>query len=169
MQNNRVIKSWYICSARAEADSLRRPMPGFLWLPDGKDNKYETGPEEVIGRSGSYRFSFPESMLSYYLDFPGPRQELANIFISRAWEWIFVISRLTNILWTVIHPGQPSVCPLFLLSHWKSVNCFPHGDQNFRLLQFSGLLLHLDLYTWHLPECFRRKGVFSSVSFTTLI
>lgn len=129
-----------------QKQNLRRPMPGFLRLPDGKD-KDEAGPEEVTERNRSYRFSFPESMLSYYLDFPSPRQELANIFISRAWEWIFVISRLTHVSWTVIHPIQPSVCPLFPLPHWKSVNSFPQSDQSFGLLQLSALLLHLNLYT----------------------
>lgn len=129
-----------------QKQNLRRPMPEFLRLPEGKD-KDEAGPEEVIERNGSYRFSFPESMLSYCLDFPSPRQELANIFISRAWEWIFVISRLTHVSWTVTHSSQSSVCPLFPLPHWKSVNSFPQGDQSLGLLQLSALLLHLNLYT----------------------
>lgn len=148
-----------------QKQNLRRPMPGFLWLPDGKD-KDEAGPEEVIERNGSYRFSFPESMLSYYLDFPSPRQELANIFISRAWEWIFVISRRTHVSWT-----QTSLlfarCSLFHTGNLSTP--FPTVTKalasfSYQLCFFTSTFIHNTFPSVSGGKCI----LFSSVSFTSL-
>lgn len=52
MQNNWVIKSWYARSAHTDADSLRRPMPWFLWLPDGKINTRRLVLRKSLGETG---------------------------------------------------------------------------------------------------------------------